>query len=303
MCVITTALVAGGLAAMGATTAAASTAAVAAATIGANVLIGAGLSTAVSAASGARGSDLGKAALIGGVTGGVLSGAGMAIGGVTTATTTSTTLSASQQLAMGATDVVPGMINQGAEAAALMANPSATTLPATTTIQGTTPGLVEAETAAWVTGTGKAALSLGAGGVQAYGNYQEGKENAKALKSEADMNEIRAGLAHEAAALEKMQQARRTRALTAGQRTAGAANGVMLETRAESSPAMFEQDARAELAWDGALADYNANMEAWSYMEQARLQRQQARTARRMGGLKAVGSLFSGAMGAGLALS
>lgn len=298
MCVITTGLVAGGLAAMGATTAAASTATVAAATIGANMIVGAGLGAGLGAVTGG---DVGKMAMIGGVGGGILSGAGIALGGVTTASTVSTTLAPEMQLAMGATDVVPGMINQGAEVSALMANPAATTLPASVTTYSTTPGLVSAEAASTIMGTTKAALALGAGGVAAHASYQEGKENAKYLKAEAAMNEVRAGQVQEAAALEKIQQARRTRALTAGQRTAGAANGIMLETRAEASPAMFEQDARAELAWDGALVDYNANMEAWSYMEQARIQRQQARAARRTGNLKAVGSLFTGAIGAGLA--
>lgn len=300
MCVITTSLVTGGLTAVGATTAAASTATVAAATIGANMVVGAGLGAGLGAAVGG---DAGKMALIGSLGAGALSGAGMALGGVTTASTVSTTLAPEMQLAMGATDVVPGMINQGAEVASLMANPATATLPEAVTIYGTSPGLVSAEAAAWTMGVGKAALALGAGGTQAYGSYQEGKENAKYLKAEANLNEIRAGQVHEAAALEKMQQARKTRALAASQRTAGAANGVMLEARAESSPAMFEQDARAELAWDGAIVDYNANMEAWGYMEQARLQRQQARSSRRMGNLKAVGSLFTGAVGAGLALS
>lgn len=298
MCVITSAAVAGTMAAVGASTAAASAGAVAATTIAANMVLGAGAGALLGHVTGG---DAGKMALIGGVGGGLFSGASLALGGVTTATSVSTTLAPEMQLAMGATDVVPGMINQGAEVSALMANPAATTLPASVTTYSTTSGLVSAEAASTIMGTTKAALALGAGGVAAHASYQEGKEEAKYLKAEAAMNEVRAGQAQEAAGLEKMQQARKTRALTASQRTAGAANGIMLETRAEASPAMFEQDARAELAWDGALVDYNANMEAWGYMEQARIQRQQARAARRAGNLKAVGALFTGAIGAGLA--
>lgn len=302
MCVITTTLVAGGLTAIGATSAAASTAAVAAATIGANMIVGAGLSAGIGAATGARGSDLGRMALIGGVAGGALSGAGMALGGVTTASTVSTTLAPEMQLAMGATDAVPGMLNQGAEVASLMANPATTTLPEAATFYSTSPGLVSAEAAAWTMGAAKASLALGAGGVQAYGDVVGAKEDAKTLKAEAELNEVRAGQAHQAAALEKMQQSRRIRGLIASQKTVAAANGVMLEARETASPAMFEQDTRAELAWDSAIVDYNANMEAWGYMRQADLQRQQAGAVRKSGRLRAVGSLFSGAMGAGLAL-
>ena len=85
MCMITSTVTAGTLAAIGASTMAASTTAVAATTIAANAIIGAGLSAGISAATGARGRDLWTAAAIGGASAGVLSGVGMAYSGVSTA--------------------------------------------------------------------------------------------------------------------------------------------------------------------------------------------------------------------------
>ena len=301
MCVITSALVAGGLATIGATSMAASTTAVALTTMAANAVLGAGLSAGVSAATGARGRDVWMAAAIGGATGGAMSGLGMAVGGVSTATTTNTFLSGSQQLAMGATDVAPGMLNPGAEVAALTNNPSAITsgtLPETTTIIGTSEGIISGVGEASAATYGMMATNLAQGSIEAYTGYQEAKEDAANLKDQAELNEIRAGQAQEAAALEKMDLARKQRQLKGTQKTAAAANGIMLETRAESSPAMFEQDAAAELAWDNAKIDYNANLEAWGYMENARLQRRQARSVRRVGNLKVATGLIKGAVGA-----
>lgn len=301
MCVITSAMVAGTLATVGATTMAASGTAVAVTTMAANAVLGAGLSAGVSAATGARGRDLWTAAAIGGAMGGAASGLGMAVGGVSTATTTNTTLSASQQLAMGATDVAPGMLNQGAEVSALTNNPSALAsgaLPKTTTTIGGSEGLISGVGETSAATYGMMAAQLAQGGVDAYTGYQEAKEDSKSLEDQAKLNEIRAGQAQEAAALEKMDLARKQRQLKGEQKTAAAANGIMLETREESSPAMFEQDAAAELAWDNAKIDYNANLEAWGYMENARLQRRQARSIRRVGNLKVATGLIKGAVGA-----
>lgn len=149
---------------------------------------------------------------------------------------------------------------------------------------------------------GQAAAGLGQGAFEGYAGMQENRENAKELERQAKLNEIRAGQAQQAAEVEKMDLARKQRQLIGSGRAAAAANGVMLEGRAESSPAMFEQDAEAELAWDNAKIDYNANLESWGYMENAAAQRRQAKSLRSMGKMKLASGLIKGAVGAAGAL-
>lgn len=266
MCMITSTVTAGTLAAIGASTMAASTTAVAATTIAANAIIGAGLSAGISAATGARGRDLWTAAAIGGASAGVLSGVGMAYSGVSTAA----------QAANAANPVG----SAGSGGGGMLAANSTTSLGD----QTMTYGMMTAQ--------------VGMGAAEGVFGYMEAKDEASALKDQANMNKIRAGQVQDAAALEKIEQHRRTRQFAASQRTASAANGVMLETRAESSPAMFEQDTAAELAWDNAKTDYNANLEAWGYMEQARQQFKQAKATRRAGNLKIASGLIKGAVSA-----
>lgn len=305
MCVLTTTMVAGGLAAIGATGLASSATAVGVATLGANMVLGAGLSAGIGAASGQRGSDLWRSAAIGAAGAGIGTGLGMAVNGVSTAMEVSTTLTPQQQLALGATDVQPGMVNQGTEVAALTNNPTLATsqnaLPQTTQVVGKTPGMIETgASAASLAKVASVAVQGAGGAVESYGNYQQGKMEAKSLKDQAELERLRAGQVHEAAAMEKMDLARRQRMTIGKGRTVAAANGIMLESRAESSPNMWEQDAMAELAYEQSKIDYNANQRAWGHMANAGVLRDNARTARRTGNLKAVTSLVRAGVGMGV---
>ena len=311
MCVLTTTAIAGGLAAIGATTMAGSATAVGLTTLAANAVIGAGLSAGIGAASGQRGSDLWRAAAIGAAGAGVGSALGMAAGGITTVTQASTTLTPAQQLAMGATDVVPGMLNEGAEVAALMQNPALLTsgqaLPQTVNIVGHAPGLLEMGGVV-AAGSGPsiqnsmmklsgAALQAGAGAVEGYGAYRQGKDDAANLRAQAKDEELRAQQEIEAAEIEAKDLARRQRQVVGQGKVAAAANGVMLETRAESSPSVWEQDMAAELAWDREKLFHNANQRASVRYFNANQMRVSAKNARRGGNLKAATAAIKGTAG------
>lgn len=309
MCMITTALTAGALTAVGATTAAASTATVAATTVAANMIVGAGVSAGIGAATGARGRSLALSAGIGAAAGGAFSGVGMAAGGVTTLESagagaapdvfsTSPGLFAAKDAAPTLSTTMNGerfvLAGSGADAHWVPASEAAA--------QGGAQGAAAAAAGGGAErGAGQlasAALQLGGAGAEAYGSYRQGVEESRQLRAQAKLDEVRAGQALEAAAVEKADLARKSRQLVGKGRTAAAANGVMLEARAESAPAVWEQDAAAELAWEGAKVDYNANLEAWGYMENARQKRIAARNARRLGNLKSATSLVRGGAGA-----
>lgn len=315
MCVLTTTAIAGGLAAIGATTMASSATAVGLTTLAANAVIGAGLSAGIGAASGQRGSDLWRTAAIGAAGAGVGSALGMAVGGISTATEVATTLTPAQQLAMGATDVAPGMLNEGAEVAALMNNPAlvsgAEALPQTTQIAGHTPGLVAMGGAAAAGSASNledsmmklsgAAIQAGAGAVEGYGAYQQGKDDAATLKAQARDEELRAQQEIEAAEIEAKDLARRQKHAVGAGKAAAAAGGVMLEGRAESAPSVWEQDMAAEIAWDREKLFYNANQRANIRYFNAGQMRIGAKNARRGGNLKAATSVIKGL--AGMAVS
>lgn len=311
MCVLTTTAIAGGLAAIGATTMAGSATAVGLTTLAANAVIGAGLSAGIGAASGQRGSDLWRSAAIGAAGAGVGSALGMAAGGISTVTQASTTLTPAQQLAAGATDVVPGMLNEGAEVAALTQNPALLTsgqaLPQTVNIAGHTPGLLEMGGVV-AAGSGPsiqdsmmklsgAALQAGAGAVEGYGAYRQGKDDAANLKAQSKDEELRAQQEIEAAEIEAKDLARRQRQVVGQGKVAAAANGVMLETRAESSPSVWEQDMAAELAWDREKLFHNARQRANIRLSNANQLRVSAKNARRGGNLKAATAAIKGTAG------
>lgn len=338
MCMITTAMTAGGLAALGATTMAASSAAVAATTVATNVVLGAGLSAGIGAAMGQRGSDLGKAALIGGAGAGLLSGVGMAANGVTTATaaggevatkTGAGLFSSASSSSSGGLSPLASAAKDGAAAGAPAASQGATQLVEVTPEMAAETGAevgtkvaVPAEGAAPATqpaaadaakgGTewGKMALLAGAplaaGGAQAYGAYQEGKDAAAALraqgKADAAARGVQAKSIIDSANVEAKDLARRQRLARGKGIVAAAANGVMLESRAESSPAMWEQDMAAEAAWDREKLFHNANMRARAALSGGSMYGYQARQARSGGALKAATSLIRGGIGAGMQL-
>lgn len=301
MCVITTSAVAGGLAAIGASTLAASTTAVAATTLAANAVIGAGLSAGIGAAAGARGRDLWLSAGLGAAGGGIGSGLGMAFNGVSTAAATAgTTLTPAQQIAAGATDVVPGAVNQGAEAHALAQAGGVTTAAA---VPDKVAFVTPAAAGGGVDGATLAQMGLGLGGgaVEGYTARRAAEEDARALRDRARLEEIRAQKAREAAEIEKMDVARKRRQAVGAGLAAAAANGVMLESRAEAAPSVWEQDMMAELAWDQAKIDYNAAMEAWGHMASAAGMRRQAAAARRTGNMRLAAGLIKGGLSAGAA--
>ena len=164
-------------------------------------------------------------------------------------------------------------------------------------------GLEGAGGAAGKTLLGEAAmLAGGAGSVAgAVGAYQEGKDAAALQKAQAKDEELRSQQAIEAAEIEAKDLARRQKHAVGTGKTAAAAGGVMLESRAESSPALWEQDAAAELAWDREKLFYNAKQRANVFQSNANQLRIGAKNARRGGNLKSATAIIKGT--AGMAVS
>ena len=297
MCVISSLATASALTAVGLSSAASSAAVVAGTTVAANAAIGAGISAGIGAATGARGRQLGMAAGIGALSGGLASGLGMAATGVST-------LDAAGSTASGITPGFGSTAGVYTSGGGLVGNPTATAIAADGASASASPlaetGAATIEGADGASGglplsnADKAALvekGVGAlgqvaqAGVSGYGQIEQAKDARKSLDDQAKFEMIRAQQALDRAAVEKMDNARRTRQLVGKGKVAAAANGVMLETRAESLASMWEQDAHAELAYDNAKIDYNAQLEAWGYRENARRLRREGRlgvkTARR----------------------
>ena len=293
-------------------------------TVGSAVAAGA---SAVGSAAMAAGSAIGSG--LSAVGSSIASGASAAWGGISSAYS-ATTAAMSEAFAVGAASeagtsglLVEGALvgsteatalNAGAEAAMLSAmmdsgvamtaeNLALATQGATAAAKGSTVAKIAAATAG-AGGIGGAAqiaasaLSAASGGVEAYGAVQQGKEEAANLKAKAKVADLQAQQQLDAAEIEAKDLARRQRQAVGKGKVAAAANGVMLEARAESAPAMWEQDMAAELAWDREKLFHNANQRARAYYEEARQLRIGAKNVRRSSNLKAATALIKGGVGA-----
>lgn len=149
---------------------------------------------------------------------------------------------------------------------------------------------------------GIAGAQLAGGAVEAHGAYQGAKEDAQTLKNQAKNAETQARQVIDSAEVEAKDLARKRRQSVGAGKVAAAGNGVMLEAREVSSPAMWEQDMQAEAAWDREKLFHNANIKADALHQQASIYRTQARQVRKSGNLKAASALIRGGIGAGLTL-
>ena len=163
--------------------------------------------------------------------------------------------------------------------------------------------------------------SAGMGLLNSYMAAQSAKQSAAAesreLETKAGLEDMRADLyalqqraEAENAADEKRRLGRARRQLVGRGRTAAAANGVMLEGRAESSPAVFEQDAAAEMAYESAKVDYNLGIKNANHAANAAMSRLSAANyrlnaanAKRLGNLSATSAWIQGGADAGIKLA
>ena len=291
--------------------------------------IGSAIATGASAvASGAAavGSAIGTGLSAAG--GAIASGASAAWGGLTSAYTATTGL-LSEAFAVGAASeagatglAVDGALVGSTEAVALNAGAEVSMLTsmleagvpmtaenvalATKGANAMAAGDVTAKVAAATAGTGGIGGSLkllggvvqaAGGGAEAVGAYQQGKADAANLKAQAKDEELRAQQEIEAAEIEAKDLARRQRQTVGRGKVAAAANGVMLETRAESAPSVWEQDMAAELAWDREKLFHNAQQRANIRRYNASQLRVGAKNARRGGNLKAATAAIKGTAG------
>lgn len=139
---------------------------------------------------------------------------------------------------------------------------------------------------------GGATFSLAGKGLKAYGDYRQGKEDKKMYQKYAEAEKARAEQELLSAEYESRDLARRQHQVMGQAKAAAASNGVMLENRAESSPAIWQEDQAREYAMDREKLFYNANMQAQTRYTQASQYYRQARNARRLGNLKAAMGLI-----------
>jgi len=147
-----------------------------------------------------------------------------------------------------------------------------------------------------------AGVQLAGSGIEAYGAYREGQDNADALLKQAEQQRLAAQSVIDSAEIESKDLARRQRLAIGRGKVASAANGIMLEQRAESSPAMWEQDAAAEAAWDREKLFANTNMRSQGLFTTGNDMIDQSKKVRRSGNLKAATSAIKGVVGAGVSL-
>lgn len=276
----------------------------------------------------------GVGAAVGGAALGTATGIGSAIGGAVTGIGTGLTTEA---FAAGASSFSSSMSALGTTAVgdalganALSAGAATTSSAATgaTSALGATSGVAAAESKAAMdtmlasssaASTGGAATAsapsagstllteagllanAGATGLSSYSAYVEGKEESAALKAQAEQARRNGQQILDAAEIEAKDLSRRQRQVIGKGKVAAAANGVMLESRAEAAPNMWEQDAVAEAAWDRSKLFTSANNKAQALFANGNEMLVQAKRARRSGNLRSVTNLIKG--GAGMAVS
>lgn len=274
-----------------------------------NAGIGAAAGAGISAATGG---DAGRAALMGAATGGLVSGATMGLTGISTLSYSANGMNMfsnsgglignpSTIVELSGKTKTAGMLAEGAVGAKMAEQSgSGDSALSSSGSADASVGLSNADKAKLIEAAGGALGQTVQSGVSGYGQIEQAKLNRKALDDQAKFEKIRAQQALDRAALEKMDNARRNRQLVGKAKVAAAANGIMLESRAESLASMWEQDQNAELAYDNAKIDYNAQLEAWGYRENARRLRQQGRLGVRTAKRGAVaGTLASAGIGLG----
>ena len=277
MCVLTATLLttatAGLAGAAGATGVAATTA------IG--TIVGAGLAAVDGAIMGAigagiSGGDVGKGALMGAAGGAVTGGIMGGIGAATSAASVAPTAAQGTGGGGGIANATPGATGDSS---------------------------VSFDWAGLAKGGIQATGQLAGATVEAIGAQQQAADTAAALKAQAESQKLQAQSEMDSAMVEAKDLARRQRLQIGKGKVAAAANGVMLESdRAESSPAMWEQDMQAEAAWDREKLFYNANQRAQLYMHNANQSLVAAKNAKRSGNLKATSAFIKGGINAATSL-
>ncbi len=171
---------------------------------------------------------------------------------------------------------------------------------------------------------GTTLLKVGSAGVGLLNSFmaaqsaqQQAAAERRELETKAGLEDMRADLyalqqraEAENAADEKRRLGRARRQLVGKGRTAAAANGVLLEGRAESSPSVFEQDAAAEMAYESAKVDYNLGIKNANHAANAAMSRLSAANyrlgaanAKRLGNLGSTSAWIQGGADAGVKLA
>lgn len=276
MCILTATLLTTATAGLAGAVGAAGTAA----TTMIGTVVGAGLAAVDGAIMGAigagiSGGDVGKGALMGAAGGAVTGGI---MGGI------------------------------GAATSAASVTPTAAQGPGGGGIANATPGASgnssgDFDWAGLAKGGIQATGQLAGATVEAIGAQQQAADTAAALKAQAESQKLQAQSEIDSAMVEAKDLARRQRLQIGKGKVAAAANGVMLESdRAESSPAMWEQDMQAEAAWDREKLFYNANQRAQLYIHNANQSLVAAKNAKRSGNLKATSAFIKGGINAATSL-
>ena len=131
-------------------------------------------------------------------------------------------------------------------------------------------------------------------GMQAYGQWEASKQNAKALDYNASMMQIQAADAMQRAAVDVADLRKQTDELQSAQTASYAAQGVDVS---KGVPVALAEDTDARANEDARRIWRNATYQAWGLQMDASKTRQDAARTKKGGRYAAASTLFGGAVG------
>ena len=140
--------------------------------------------------------------------------------------------------------------------------------------------------------TGLALLAVAATGLQAYGQYREAEEKAKAENYNAAVSRQESEIALEKGASEAARQRRSAGLLRGRQESIYAKSGVLLR----GSPLTIIEDSAAEAELDAMIYEYNAKIDSSRALSEAAFRESQAKAIRQQGLFKAGTTILTGAV-------
>ena len=132
-------------------------------------------------------------------------------------------------------------------------------------------------------------------GISAFGIFEEGRQEEKAQKFNAQVAEQQATLTREASILEVFKARKRLKALTGTQIAKFAKAGVAFT----GSPLDVIQDSIADVELDIAIDKFNREVSARGFESEAEQRRRAGRLARESGQIRAATTILTGALATG----
>lgn len=131
-------------------------------------------------------------------------------------------------------------------------------------------------------------------GIQAYGQFEASRQNAKALDYNASMMQIQAADAMQRATVDVADLRKQTDELQSAQTASYAAQGVDVS---KGAPVALAEDTDARANEDARRIWRNATYQAWGLQMDASKTREEAARTKKGGRYAAMSTLFGGAVG------